>query len=261
MNKNFMNEVIQEYDNANRQFVELKNEYYEKGLPVNYIYYYNMLMKCYNEIGSGEFLVEKNIEECKKNFYKSAYMMKTIIENLEEMYDEEWGYDFWNEIDQLYFAILSDNYSFTIELTKLIGNIDIKQESIKSNDEKFVYYVMYFYKNYIQNNIDTAKECVKGIRSTTEKDIPKFCLLLGDIFESLLCKDSEQLSNILNLFCEGSKKNKIYKGTFKQVLCIEGLAIAKLAIINGIDVNLDKSVVGRELLEKTNIDYPKIEII
>lgn len=259
MNKKYA-EYESMYEYANEELIHLKNRYAKQGLPVNYINYYNRLRCTYSKIGFGKLLIEGKVEECKKNFYKSAYMTKIINEKLEgALYDENWAYGFWNQIDQLYFAILSDSYSLVIELIKLIGNI--KEQEIKVNDQKFVYYVMYFYKNYILNNMDAAKESLKELRKTTEEDIADFCLLLPDIFEALLCSDDKKLSDMLNVFCSESIKSSIYVDTFQEVVCIEGLAIAKLAIISGLNIKLDKSVVGTELLEKVDIDYPNIDIV
>ena len=252
-------EIFDEFKNKNNKKI---SKYKANGLPKGYMAYYHGLEDSFKTIGIGEMILNKDEIEAKKNFYLSAFMRKVIIErsDISKYYEENFAYTYCEENSAIYLALLSGNNNLVNDLIKLSGSKNDNDE-IKEVDEIFVSNRLYSIKYIILNKYYEAKSCVNKIHNIANEKYMKPFLNYEEIFTSILVKDEEMLNKALNNLCKNNSKLKYYKDTPEGLICIEGLGLAKLAISKGMNVKLDASVQGREILEMSEFEYPIVDFV
>lgn len=260
------------YEKYKSAFIEIYEEFIEKinnkiekfrknGLPIGYISYYSYLKRKFQTIGIGDLVLYENKENGKINFYKASVLANKIFEDRvinEYVYSEEWRYQLLVDLDSLYYAILSDNEEVIKEMLKYVEEFEIEEDNY---EEDYTYNYVCAVKLLCKEDRVKAKECIDIMKKAKDTEVVRRTRQKLRIIDAIANDDCESFNKEINDFCIKNRKNKLLTDTPKILMCIEGLALAKIARYNGMNVILDKEIDGVGILEKSEIEYPVIDYI
>ena len=249
------------YEESIEEINKKKAQYKKKGLPIGYLSYYSNLKGRFAGLGIGDIVLYNNKNNAKKNFYNSVVVTRKIFEDRvinEYVYSEEWRYQLLVDLDSLYYAILSDNEEVIKEMLKYVGEFDIEEDNY---EEDYTYNYVCAVKLLCKEDRVKAKECIDIMKKAKDTEVVRRTRQKLRIIDAIANDDCESFNKEINDFCIKNRKNKLLIDTPKILMCIEGLALAKIARYNDMNVILDKEIDGVGILEKSEIEYPVIDYI
>lgn len=262
MSKNYIEVFPRVFMDYKEELNDDITEYRIKGLPKGYIHYYMNLEDSFKVIGIGECILNKDVVEAKKNFYLSASMRKVIFQkrNLEDYMEGDYAYRFCEEIDAIFMALLSGDEALISSMINISGK---KKESdeVKEVSQIYIYNRLNAIKYIILKDFKNAKECIKEITKISGDAFMKPYLDNEKILSAIIENDENELNKALKNMAKNNKKLKQYKGSPEELFCLAALGLAKLAALNGMKVELDEPSAPKEMLEKSDIIYPKVDFV
>lgn len=228
-----------------------------KGLPSNPAGVYAGLSSVQlKNLGICEYLLNNDIVKLKNYFYNSVVAASRVLELYDANNDLEVTMgvsmmNFWS----LYQGLISENMEATIKFAKLMGGRDEMEVEATSIH---VYNLGYALKYLVLGDKENAKKFVDEIGNNSSN---AYNLGLFDTLDGIIRMDKDSVEIGIGKRLKYHKKSKEFKKSPEEFLSLEVIALAKLAIINGLDINIDENVAPMEIIKNTNVDYTLIEIM
>lgn len=259
---NYTDTFLEIYNERREEIDEKINKYKTKGLPKGYRRYYEWLERAFKVVGIGEIILNKDIIKTKENFYLSAYMRKVIYEkiDLERYIGDDYAYTFCEEIDSIFMALISENDDLIKSLIELSGNMKESDEILEIS-QIYIYNKLNAIKYILLKDFDKAKECVEKIKEISDDLYMKPYLDYEKILTAIINKNENELNKALKHLAENNHKLEEYKNSPEELFCLSALGLGKLAILSGMNVELDHPSAPKELLQKSEIVYPIIDFV
>jgi len=180
----------------------------------------------------GYLFLKKDINKAKNCYYRAA----RVGEYTTKFYDERLEYS----IFKICYALLSDDKE-TIE-----AYMDLENPIM---NKKFIgYYIIRAIQNVLKNNLLELEINIEGLKKETDKKKYKSFLGYFDFFEGILNKNNEKINNALLKLADTQSKRESVSSITKKLISLDTLALAKLAIIKGFEINILHDLVPIELL-------------
>lgn len=254
---------IQYFPEIFNEIIEEQNEhiedYRENGLPGNAGYYYELLANGFRDIAIGEIVLNKDVIKSKQSFYLAGKMQEVLYQHY-DMKKNDITADCVNanKYTSLFMALLSDNEDLINSLAKLFGG-RIKEEE---EDHEFNKAVGYALKYMLLGEMDNANEYIAELKKHESRKDMKYYDGYSKVLVGIIEKDSLQVNESLVYMIQCHKKLKDeYNDTPQELLSIPVLGLAKLAMRNGIEVNIDDPLSPSEFLESHTINYPVVDFV
>jgi hypothetical protein len=108
--------------------------------------------------------------------------------------------------------------------------------------------------------LDNTEEVVKHLEAI-DKLKKKPDLGYEKVFKAIVEKDEKLLDEGLRYLIDRHKKNGEYKGTPDELFSIPAVALAKLAKLKGIKVEIDDEIAPAEVIEKHDVNYELLDFL
>lgn len=254
---------IQYFPEIFKEIIEEQNEhiedYRENGLPGNAGYYYELLADGFRDIAIGEIVLNEDVIKSKQSFYLAGKMQEVLYLNYDIKKNGITGDCVnSNKYTSLFMALISDNEELINSLAGLFGG-RIKEEE---EDHEFNKAVGYALKYILLDEMEKAKEPIDELKKLESRKDMKFYDGYSRVLDGIIEKDNQQVNESLIYMIQCHKKLKDdYADTPQELLSIPVLGLAKLAIRNGMEVNIDDTLAPSQLLESHIINYPVVDFV
>lgn len=254
---------LQYFPEVFNEAIEEQNEhiedYRENGLPGNAGYYYELLADGFRDIAIGEIVLNENVVKSKQSFYLAGKMQEVLYRNYDLKKNDITGDCVnANKYTSLLMALISDNESLINSLAVLFGGRTKEEEE----DHEFNKAVGYALKYILLGEMENAKEYIAELKRLENRKDMKYYDGYSKVLDGILEKDVQQVNESLIYMIQCHKKLKDeYGDTPQELLSIPVLGLAKLAIRNGIEVNIDDILTPSELLDSHKINYPVVDFV
>ena len=249
----FKNEIyleeIEDYESS-------KKYLRKKGFPPNKAIFYSSFISTFLSIGIGELVVKENVKSMKKNFYLSAKCRQKIID-LYESNPSEVSDSLVSILNyrQLMAAIISDHTQFIQEFAKQIGS---REKIDKEHAHPFDYHVGYAVKWLVLGEDEKVPKHIEKLKQIgTGRKMNRY-RIYADLIQALIDKNQENVQEGLERLLKSHKSDNLYIDTPEELFSIPVAAFAKMALMRGIQVEIDDPICPKEVLEKHEIEYPSI---
>ncbi|OAB45508.1 Imm49 family immunity protein [Paenibacillus glacialis] len=228
------------------------------GLPKNVGFYYKLLRNGFMDIAIGEIILNKDIVKSKQYFYLVAKMQEVIFQKYDDKFDISMDYVNTNSYGTLFMALISDNKDLINSLSALFGGRD-KEEA---DDDILGKLVGYSVKHIILKEFDEAETYVIKLQELNQKSRMRLYKGYGIVLDGIIKKNKESVQEGLVYMLECHRKlTDDYGDTPEELLSIPALGLAKLAMNNGIEVEVDHILAPKVMLEQRDIQYPIVDFV
>ncbi|MBG9792936.1 hypothetical protein ABD76_10720 [Paenibacillus dendritiformis] len=233
--------------------------YRENGLPKNVGYYYELLADGFQDIAIGEIVLNGDAIKSKQNFFLAGKMQEVLYKK----YDEKQNgissdYITTDKYTRLLMALISDHEKLIVSLAELFGGRTEEEEE----DHELHKSVGYAVKYILLGDRQKAKEYVQVLKKLEGQKSMKLYNGYQQVLNGIIENDNNQVNEGLKYMIECHKKLKDdYGDTPQELLAIPVLGLAKLAIRNGIEVNIDDAISPKILLQKHDISYTNVDFV
>ena len=219
----------------------------------------NLLSLDYCDAAVGEFVLNSDLDKSKQYFYLSS----KIQEYLFLKYDDKSikvspSFVTMNKYFKILTALISDNNVLVNSLAKLIGG---RTKEELENGHPFTDNVGYIIKYIILEDYILARERIDLLEKAEDIKTKVFYRTYLKVLKGILETDTDSVNNGLQSMLEDYKKVREYKDLPEELFCIPVVGLAKLAVRQGISVNIDDPIAPRIMIEKQNIIYPEFNLI
>lgn len=181
--------------------------------------------------------------------------MKSMIKNKTVLSSD---YITTDKYTRLLMALISDNEKLIVSLAELFGG----RTEEEGEDHELHKSVGYAVKYIVLSDRLKAKEYVQVLKKLEGQKSMKLYNGYQQVLNGIIENDNNQVNEGLKYMIECHKKLKDdYGDTPQELLAIPVLGLAKLAIRNGIEVNIDDAIAPKILLQKHDISYPNVDFV
>lgn len=211
-------------------------------------------------LGILEFLLNNNIVESKKNFYRSTLAREWTYEAYDkEEYEIDKEYVTTYVYESLFYAILSGQMERAIYMANLFGG---RKEAEK--DDFFSNILLgYGLKYVILDDKENAYEYINKLEESKEKrGMKQFYSGYRRVYKGIIDRDENEFKEGL-LFMLKNHKSRMKKNgnTLEQYFAYDSIALAMIAKERGLKIDIVHELLPLEFLETSEIDYSKLSIL
>ena len=206
-------------------------------------------------IAIGDYVVNKDIVSMKNRFYNAAKAKELLLKFFDAMKDARpTSRVSMITYDSLFEAIISDSKELMHSLASLMGG---RGKLDSDGISTFAYHTGYVMKYLVLDNTEDVVKHVEAIDKLKKKPD----LGYEKVFKAIIEKDEKMLDEGLRYLIDRHKTNKEYKGTPDELFSIPAVALAKLAKLKGIKVEIDDEIAPAEVIEKHEVNYELLDFL
>ncbi|MHC1686062.1 MAG: Imm49 family immunity protein [Clostridiaceae bacterium] len=212
-----------------------------------------------NVLGILEYLLNNNVVESKKNFYRSTLVSEWIYNEYDKgKYKIRSGLVTTYGFESLFYAVLSGNKERAIHMANLFGG---RPEEEK--DDFFSNILLgYGFKYVILDDKENAYDYINKLEESKDKrGMKQYNNGYKRVYKGIIDRDEKELNEGLLFMLKNHKARMKRNGnTLEQYFAYDSLALAMIAKDRGINIEINHELLPLEFLEPVDIDYSKLGI-
>ena len=210
----------------------------------------------YIDLAIGEIVIHCNIKEAKKCFYLSAKCQQVGLLAFEKYPVEvSESYVSIRNYRQLMCALISDHTEFIQEFAQQIGG---RAKIDREHAHPFDRHVGYAVKWLVLGEDDQVMPHIEKLRKMgTGKPVNQYSIY-ANLLQALVDNNQAGIQVELERLLKSHRRNRYNKNSPEEIFCIPAAAFAKIALMRGMQVEIDDPLCPKEVLERHEIEYPVV---
>lgn len=250
-------EYFKKIYNSRSENIEEYNMMIKENLG-NTAWLYNEIEFNRNSLGILEFVLNNNIVESKKNFYRSTLAREWTYEAYDKgEYEIDKEYVTTYVYESLFYAILSGQMERAIYMANLFGG----RKEVEKDDFFSNILLGYGLKYVILDDKENAYEYINKLEESKEKrGMKQFYSGYRRVYKGIIDRDENEFKEGL-LFMLKNHKSRMKKNgnTLEQYFAYDSIALAMIAKERGLKI--ENELLPLEFLETSEIDYSELSIV
>jgi len=210
-------------------------------------------------LGIVEYLLNNNITESKKNFYRSSLAREWTYEAYDSgEYKISKGYVTTYVYESLFYVILSGNKERAIYMANLFGG--------RPKEEKDDFYpsilLGYGLKYVILDDKENAYEYINKLEESKDKrGMKQYNKGYKRVYKGIIDRDEKEVNEGLLFMLKNHKARMKRNGnTLEQYFAYDSMALAMIAKDRNINLTINHELLPLEYLEPVNIEYDELTL-
>lgn len=208
-------------------------------------------------LGIVEYLLNKDIFESKKNFYRTTLAREWTYEAYNSgKYEISKSYVTTYAYESLFYAILSGSKERAVHMANLFGG---RPEEEKEDFFKNTL-LGYGLKYVILDDKENAYEYINKLEENKdEKGIKQYNSGYKKVYKGIINRDKSEFNEGLLFMLKNHKARMKKNGnTLEQYFAYDSIALAMVAKERGINIEIEHELLPLEYLESVDIEYIKL---
>jgi len=249
-------EDYQERYISSRKFLDEKEIGFARNeKPEDLIHFFSCISGKFHFIAVGDYVNEGNVEMMKNSYYNGAKTISLALKlfDMEEDY-EPGSFQSMRQYQGLLWALVSDSKEAIMELAEIIGG---RGKVDRIGIDRFSYYCGYALKHIVLDDYEEALKHVEALEKYKDNSYSAYRV----VFRAIIEHDQEMLNEGLLLMVEKHKRNRQYNRMDDKLFSYQTVALAKLAKMKGLEVEIDDPIAPAEVIETHDIGYELRDIL
>lgn len=211
-------------------------------------------------LGIVEYLLNNNIYESKKNFYKSTLAREWTYEAYNNgIYTISKNYVTTYVYESLFYAILSGDKERAVQMANIFGG----REEDEKEDFLANKLLGYGLKYVILDDKKNAYDYINKIEENkNETGMKQFNGGHKRVYKGIIDRDKNEFNDGLLFMLKNHKARMKRNGnTLEQYFAYDSIALAMIANERGINIEIEHELLPLKYLETANIEYNKLGLL